>query len=1137
MKLCNIARFVIRGVAFLLMVGVGLGLKPLHAQTSFGTILGTVTDPSQAAIPAVAITVTNNQTGIVRHAETDAVGSYRVESILPGTYTVRAEHAGFQMTDVTNTNVPVAVIVTVNIVMQVGTVTQTIEVTAAAPLLQTSTATVGTVVNNTSVVTLPLNGRNFTELIGLVPGAVSSGGAIYGIAGGQNYSVSGNRGEQNNFTLDGAYNNEEMFKTYAIQPSIDALQEFKIQTNITSAEYGQAAGANINVAVKSGSNQIHGSGFEFYRGTTLDANDWFRNNQGLKRPRYNRNQYGGTLGGPFYIPHVYNGRDRSFWFFNYEGTKWRQGSSSLGVLPTAAQLSGDLRDQQPIYDPLTTTQTGVDKDGNPIYSRQQICDPAVGPCTPGGAGLNHIPANRIDPWVAAYLDVFYPKVTAPAGAHQVYIINPAPFTQDAYQWTIRADQKLRENLSFFARMSLADATQISAQALPGLNTPLINNYRNAVASWTLVANPTTVIDWKVGFNRTNIQTYATDPAPGWAAFLAAHPISGTPIKSAAVPLFPQLQFPGSSYSTAYQEGFPFVENEYQVMGALSKIKGKHSIKAGMEFMDFRALDDGNFTSIFYFYPTATADPQNVGSTGSVLASLLLGLPGDGLRNLGETEFYSRQTRWQPYLQDDIKITRKLTLNLGLRYEYNQWPVERWDRMAGFDPTTPPNGMYLWSGYNQILKQGPNVRRGIRDPDFNNFAPRIGLAYEFKPNTTFRAGYSIFYTANYMWEDQGERGNWPFAISQSLTSINTATTSPTTPQGGTNTHVGLVPITNFFTPDILPGPDSVESSQHVLGRKDRTSYAQQWNAGVQRMLTSTLMLEVDYVGSRGVKGSLFTNLNTALPGPGSVGTAEHPRIYGNQYGAMSIMSNLASSSYNSLQIKLEKRFANGLQFLSSYAWAHYFDIGGSCFSCSSAPQDPFNWQADKADGNFDFRHIWAFNYFYQLPFGKGRKFLTTASGPLNQIVTGWELTGIIHYNTGGPMGVGYPGDVANIGGRAGAQRPNWVGGASRRVLNPNDRRLGWLNMANYAPPIPYTFGNAGRNLERGPGAGYFNPGILKNFPLHGEGTMLQFRAEFFNMLNQHAMGCISSSYGATDFGTANCTQQSSRDIQFGLKLLF
>jgi hypothetical protein len=636
-----------------------------------------------------------------------------------------------------------------------------------------------------------------------------------------------------------------------------------------------------------------------------------------------------------------------------------------------------------------------------------------------------------------------------------------------------------------------------------------------------------VIDWKLGYNRTNEQANATDPAPGWPAFLAAHPISGTPVKDSAFPMFPQMGLSGSNISTPYQETFPFVENEYQVDGALSKIHGKHTIKAGMEFLDFRALDDGNFTTIFTFDALGTADPQNVTSTGSVLATYLLGFPEGTDQELGYTAFYSRQTRWQPYLQDDIKLTRKLTVNLGLRYEYNQWPVERHDKAAQFDPETPPYSAYLWAGYNQLLNVGPNVRRSIRDPDYHDFAPRLGLAYQIKPNTTFRSGFAMFYTSNFMWEAQGVRAGWPYAISATYSGKVEATTPP----------ANVLPVETTLPPAIEPGPGAPETNDHDLGRKDRHTYSEQWNAGIQHMLTSTLMLEADYVGSHTVKGSLFANGNTAEPGPGVPGTPGHPFVYGNNWGAVSMMYNLATAHYDSLQVKLEKRFSNGMQFLMSYTWSHYFDMGGSGFGQSVSPQNPFNLEQDYSDGQYDFRHILTFSYFYELPFGQGKKLLSSAHGPLNQAVHGWKLTGIIHYNSGGPINVGYPSDVANIGPRSLSQRPNWIGGEPRRNLVATDRRLGWLNQGNYAPPIEYTFGNAGRNLERGPGAGYFNPGLLKDFPLHGESKVFELRFEFFNVLNQHAMGCQDSTYGSSTFGQAFCVQQGSREIQLGAKFLF
>jgi hypothetical protein len=464
----------------------------------------------------------------------------------------------------------------------------------------------------------------------------------------------------------------------------------------------------------------------------------------------------------------------------------------------------------------------------------------------------------------------------------------------------------------------------------------------------------------------------------------------------------------------------------------------------------------------------------------------------------------------------------------MRYEYNQWPVHRYDKLAGFDPTS---GAYLWAGVNPLTGEGPNVRRQVRDPDFNNFAPRIGLAYLVTPKTTFRLGYGIFYVANQLWEQQGTRGNWPYAISETISGRNTPETLP----------ADLRYIGAFMPTYIEPVPGVPPDSQHVLGRLDRTGYAQQWNASVQRELARDLLFEVNYVGSRGVKQSIFTNINTPQPGPGVVGSPQHPRPF-NQYGAMSLMTNISSSTYHSLQIKAEKRFSNGLQFLSSYAWGKHIDIGGSCFSCSASPQNPYDPAADRALGNFDFRHVWTHSWFYQLPFGQGRKFLSGATGVLNQFVGGWEITGITRYNTGGPINVFMSEDIANIGPRSLAQRPDRVGPSTRNI-NPNDKTQGWLNASAFRTPAPFNFGNLGRNTEKGPGFGNWDLGIFKNFPIQGETRMLQFRAELFNAFNHPNLGNYDSRFCepiATcnpNFGRIFSMQNASREIQFALKFLF
>ncbi len=338
----------------------------LTAQEYFGSIVGNVTDPSGAGVPGATVTATNVNTGITRTVTSDAAGSYRISDLIPGSYTVKAEKAGFETSQVPPLQLTVANTLNINITLKIGEVTQTVEVQAVAPLLDTTNGTVGTTVGNSDVIEMPLNGRAYTDLLALIPGSVGNG-STYQAAGGQNYSISGNRSEQNDFTMDGVANNEGFFKSYGVQPVIDSIQEFKVQTNITSAEYGEAAGANVAVATKSGTNQIRGSAWEFLRNDKLDATEFFDNaaTPAIPKTPLKRNQYGFTLGGPIYIPHLINGRDKAFWFFDYEGIKLREAETQTAVVPTAAQLQGNLTDQPAFYDPATTVQNG---DGS--FSRQ-----------------------------------------------------------------------------------------------------------------------------------------------------------------------------------------------------------------------------------------------------------------------------------------------------------------------------------------------------------------------------------------------------------------------------------------------------------------------------------------------------------------------------------------------------------------------------------------------------------------------------------------------------------------------------------------------------------------------------------------------------------------------------------------------
>jgi hypothetical protein len=467
----------------------------------------------------------------------------------------------------------------------------------------------------------------------------------------------------------------------------------------------------------------------------------------------------------------------------------------------------------------------------------------------------------------------------------------------------------------------------------------------------------------------------------------------------------------------------------------------------------------------------------------------------------------------------------LTLNLGLRYQWDQPARDAHDRNSMFDRTS---NSFVWTSKNPANGQPANARPSIIDPDFRDFAPRIGLAFSLNPKTVIRSGYGIFYATNYLWELQGIRGQWPYAVSQQLTQVNYYTTLPS----------ALTPAATFFPANTSVLPGGPAASVYAVGRLDRTSYTQQWSLGVQRQLATDLMLEVDYVGTKGTKMPGFFITNIAPAGPsGPLHVAPYPAnptlmIETNNYG---------NTIYHGLQAKLEKRFSNGLQFMASYAWAKEIDDMGGGNTSEFIPPNPSDLRAQRADGPFDFRHIFTASYVYQLPVGRGKRFLSTAPGFVDQALGGWEITGITHYNSGGAYSVFLNYNSANNG-WGGDQFPNYVQNLPP-PLDPNDKTQGWLNPANFADPAQYTYGNLGRNTERYAGYGNWDFGLFKNFRLHGENDVLQFRSEFFNFFNNVSLGGPNATYCQPlptcnpGFGRISGTQSTPRQIQLSLKLLF
>ncbi len=1062
----------------------------ISAQTSLGTILGNVTDESGASIPQVSVTITNEATSASRVVVTTESGGFTAPALPSGSYRIQAELKGFKTEIEKGVKLDVNQTLRVDLSLKVGDVSQSVEVSGVAATLQTDSSTVATTVDNKKVVELPLNGRSFTQLTVLVPGAVGTGAPGYQTSG-TAVSISGLRSENNNYTLDGMNNNETFFKSYGVQPSIDSIQEFKVQTNITSAEFGTGAGANVNVVTKSGSNEFHGTGFEFHRDNHLTTQDYYSQQADLPKPVFRQNQFGGTFGGPIR-------KNSTFFFVSYEADRFSQGQSILSIVPTAAQLSGNMTLDSlgnvapPIFDPASTTTV------NGVTTRTPF------------AG-NIIPADRIDPAMAAYAKVFLPAPNTNVNGNNY--INTNPNILNGNQGMIRIDQRFGDNNTLTGRFNINDSHNLQPTNLPVVDNTIGNTFVNAMISDTHSFGPNTILDVRLGYHRNNLE--ATDNAPGGAAATAAYisqyGIQGVP-SAQGIPLFPQYSV-GGNFSVS-QTGNPFPDDTWSLTGTVSRIMGKHLVKMGWDFRYMRSLDDGYFTGNFNFTGDATNDPQNMSTTGQPLASYLLGLPNSALRNVGQTAAIMRKHDYSGFVQDDWKVSSRLTLNLGLRYDYLGWPYSRDNTLGSFDLDT---GQYLWDGNNPVTGAGPTARRGIVNPNYHNFAPRVGAAYRLGDKTTIRSGYGIFYTGDYLWEAQGIRGNYPYAISETLTNLNI--------NGATS------PLEKTFSPilTVTPGADVPLTDQHIVNRNNKTSYTQQWNFHVQRRLTDDLIAEVGYVGNKGTHLSMFINGNTAQPGPGD----PDPRRPWPVLGATSVMDNVASSHYEGIQAKLEKRFAKGLTFRVNYSFSKTMDVGGSGFGASSSPQDPYDMKADSALSSLDRAQIFSLDWVYQLPFGRGRRFGSNFNALEEAVLGGWEVTGIMSAVSGSPFTATLENDIANIGARSISQRPNvigdpYAGGRSTTGL--------WVTPAAFSIPAAYTFGDLGRNTLIGPGYFQTDFGGYKNFHIT-ERIGMQFRAEIFNITNRVNFSNPNGDLNSSTFGQISSLAGAPLEAQFGVKISF
>lgn len=1071
---------------FVCLLAALLAASSVLAQTDTGSVTGFISDPTGAAVAGASVTLLDEATGRVYRATSSETGNYVLNAVIPGSYALSVEAKGFNKAVRTNLVVNVQARLQADFALKLGDVAEVIEVSDTTPLLESQSSSVGQVVENKVIVTLPLNGRNYSQLATLMPGAAPNAGS----RAADGFSLNGHRTFQNVYLVDGLDNNNYILgtdtnSTQALRPSIDAIQEFKVEAANYSAEFGRAAGGVISVAIKSGTNRFRGSAFEFLRNDKLDANNFFSNRSGLKRPPLRRNQFGGTFGGPIL-------RDRTFFFTSYQGTLQRASNTTITTVPSAAMVGGEFGTVN-VFDPATFAGG----------SRLQF---------PG----NRIPSSRFDP-VATRLAALYVRPNLP-GAVNNFASNVTTGDDD-HQGDGRIDHRFSEKDNFFVRASVnrREISRGSVFAPPGNGGagfgqfPLLQLPQSwsMVGSYTRLISPAAVNEFRLGFTRNE----SDQLSPAAESLYDEFGIRGVPQIDGltGLPTFTVTGFSALGDRTFAPN--PKRTGVLQLVDNVSWVRGNHTVRFGG---DFRRTSNFAGTSssargTFGFNGQFTAQVPGRG-IGSGMADFLLGmtnsatlttlLVGD-LRN----EYYGF------FVQDSWKVTRKLTLNYGLRYELQTPYSEKDNRQGSFD-LNPASSTY---GTVVPASGGSFLNRTFSNLDTNNWAPRVGLAYQLTDKTVLRAATGIFY-GGLGWAAIAQLGpnNPPFFLSVTFPSANTGNTTQ-------------IQLANGFPSDTLDPSRVRNPNGTALLPNLPMSTVYQWNFSVQQELPSRLAATVSYVGSGSNYLSGFSEANDPLPGPGAI----NPRRPFPTFGNITLNSAFAHATYHSLQMKLERRFENGLSLLSSYTWSHGIDNsvnGEDSDNGAVQPQNSRNTAAEKSSSATDLRHRWVTSAIWDLPLGRPNRPLGDSAWA-RALLGGWQLAGIFTTQTGRPFSPTITPNPANTTGPA---RPDRIRDGN---LDSGERSIArWFDVGAFTAAPSFQFGNSGRNVLRGPGLTSLDGMLSRNFAL-GESRLLEFRWEMFNLTNSPQFGQPNSNIAVAQAGTINATRIPARQMQFGLRLVF
>jgi len=1048
-------------------------------------LTGIITDGNSALIAGAQITLTNIDTSVTRKAVTNADGYYSITFVPPGNYGLSVIANGFKPVTRNNLGINVDQAARIDFTLEPGTITESVNITANEPPLERETSSIGQVIENKSIVTLPLNGRNYSQLVLLMPGATPNQLP----RAGDGFSVNGNRALQNKFLVDGLDNNNYIMgvdtgSTQVIRPLVDAIQEFKVESANYSARYGQAAGGIISVALKSGTNSFHGSAFEFLRNEKLDANDFFANRAGLKRGPFRFNQFGGTLGGPVW-------RNRAFFFASYQGTRTRASNISVVTVPTAEQVRGNFGNVN-IFDP-TKVVGGT---------RQQFVN-------------NVIPEARMDS-VGRQIAALYPAPNQPGLVNNYASL--VPQTDDANQYDFRGDHNFSERDKLFARFNKVDRNFLRGGICPApgncgvqmtLPQSLTNDAWSAGTGYTHVFSSNAVNDVRLGFsnNKNFLQSSAQRPLFdefGIKGVPQFHSLTGLPF------------FNLTSYSALgdrLQTPNPKEAEVFQVNDNFSYFRGHHTMNFGGEYWrlsTFAGTANGARGSFDINGQFTSRTPGQ--GTGNAVADLLLGLTSSASLTTPQVATFLVDY-YGGYFNDTWRISPKVTINLGLRYELQTRQREKDNRQSFFDytPGSPTYGTLV------PAHDGGHRAETFSNLDRNNFAPRIGLAWQLDQKTVMRSGCGIFYSGvgNYSVNFSGA-ANLPYFV---RTAINSPTTSANT----------SLKLSDGFPADALDPARVLNAAAFGQPQDFPQTEIYQGNIDVQRELWDGVVLSLAYVGSGAVNLRGQMDINAPRPGAG----AAQPRRQFPAFGAINTLSSYAHSSYHSLQTKLERRFSNGFSLLGSYTWSHAIDNstdGENLPDFSVVPQNQFNTNAEKASSTFDIKHRLVTSFVYDLPFGRADGWLG-GSRFAQAVFSGFQIGGIFVAQTGQPVNPDVAGNPANT---TNPVRPNRLrdGNLSRSERNV-DR---WFDTAAFVVPEAFTYGNSGRNVLRAPGLVNLDFLVARNFRLT-ETMHLELRGEFFNLTNTAHFARPNATVGSPQFGHITATAAPNRQVQLGVRLAF